>query len=81
MARQISMALDLNKCIGCHVCTAACKSLLTDEPSQDYMLWNNTRTKPVRDYPKTGEKTGEGGSLFCPRDLQARRGRHRVVDR
>ncbi len=60
MARQIAMVLDLNKCIGCHACTAACKSLWTDEPGQEYMLWNNVETKPGRGYPKNWEENGGG---------------------
>lgn len=60
MARQIAMVMDLNKCIGCHACTAACKSLWTDEPGQEFMLWNNVETKPGRGYPKNWEENGGG---------------------
>ncbi len=58
MSRQIAMVMDLNKCIGCQTCTAACKSLWTDEPGQEYMLWNNVETKPGRGYPKDWEAKG-----------------------
>jgi DMSO reductase family type II enzyme iron-sulfur subunit len=57
-ARQVAMVIDLNKCIGCQACTAACKSLWTDEPGQEYMLWNNVETKPGRGYPKDWEAKG-----------------------
>ena len=50
--RQVAMVIDLNKCIGCQACTAACKSLWTDEPGQEYMLWNNVETKPGPGYPE-----------------------------
>jgi len=56
--RQIAMVIDLNKCIGCQACTAACKSLWTDEPGQEYMLWNNVETKPGRGYPREWEIKG-----------------------
>jgi steroid C-25 hydroxylase beta subunit len=57
-SRQVAMVIDLNKCIGCQACTAACKSLWTDEPGQEYMLWNNVETKPGRGYPKEWEIKG-----------------------
>mgnify|MGYP003460756971 CR=1 FL=1 len=60
MGKQIAMVIDLNKCIGCHTCTTACKSLWTDEPGQEYMLWNNVETKPGAGYPVDWEKSGGG---------------------
>jgi DMSO reductase family type II enzyme iron-sulfur subunit len=57
--RQVAMVIDLNKCIGCQACTAACKSLWTDEPGQEYMLWNNVETKPGPGYPRDWEEKGK----------------------
>ncbi len=60
MSRQIAMVLDLNKCIGCQTCTAACKSLWSDEKGQEYMLFNNVETQPGRGYPKNWQEKGAG---------------------
>ena len=57
---QVAMVIDLNKCIGCQTCTTACKSLWTDEPGQEYMLWNNVETKPGPGYPRYWEEDGGG---------------------
>lgn len=76
MARQVAMVIDLNKCIGCQACTAACKSLWSDEPGQEYMLWNNVETRPGKGYPRNWEQHGGGwkgeklreGKLHDPTD-------------
>ena len=49
---QISMVLDLNKCLGCQTCTMACKKLWTDGDGMDYMYWNNVETRPGQGYPR-----------------------------
>jgi complex iron-sulfur molybdoenzyme family reductase subunit beta len=54
------MVIDLNKCIGCHTCSTACKSLWTDEPGQEHMLWHNVETKPGPGYPTNWEDSGGG---------------------
>ncbi len=48
---QISMVFHLDKCIGCHTCSLACKNLWTDRPGTEYMWWNNVETKPGTGYP------------------------------
>jgi Fe-S-cluster-containing dehydrogenase component len=50
--KQYGMLIDLNKCLGCHTCTMACKMTWTDEPGQENMYWNNVSTKPYGAYPK-----------------------------
>jgi DMSO reductase family type II enzyme iron-sulfur subunit len=55
------MVFDLNKCIGCHTCSMACKTAYTDrEPGQQYMYWNNVETQPGRGYPRNYAKLGGG---------------------
>ncbi len=48
---QISMVFHLDKCIGCHTCSVACKNVWTDRPGAEYMWWNNVETKPGTGYP------------------------------
>ncbi|HIK97649.1 MAG TPA: nitrate reductase subunit beta [Gammaproteobacteria bacterium] len=48
---QISMVFHLDKCIGCHTCSVACKNIWTDRKGSEYMWWNNVETKPGTGYP------------------------------
>ncbi len=48
---QVSMVFHLDKCIGCHACSVACKNLWTDRQGTEYMWWNNVETKPGTGYP------------------------------
>ncbi len=48
---QMSMLFHLDKCIGCHTCSVACKNLWTDRPGAEYMWWNNVETRPGTGYP------------------------------
>jgi nitrate reductase / nitrite oxidoreductase, beta subunit len=48
---QVSMVFHLDKCIGCHTCSIACKNLWTDRKGAEYMWWNNVETKPGSGYP------------------------------
>ena len=34
--RQVSMVLDLNKCLGCQTCTIACKKMWNTDQGTDY---------------------------------------------
>jgi len=52
---QISMVFHLDKCIGCHTCSIACKNIWTDRKGTEYMWWNNVETKPGTGYPTRWE--------------------------
>lgn len=53
---QMSMLFHLDKCIGCHTCSVACKNLWTDRKGAEYMWWNNVETRPGTGYPTQWEK-------------------------
>ncbi len=48
---QVTTVFHLDKCIGCHTCSIACKNLWTDRKGTEYMWWNNVETKPGTGYP------------------------------
>ena len=52
---QVSMVFHLDKCIGCHTCSVACKNIWTDRKGAEYMWWNNVETKPGTGYPTVWE--------------------------
>jgi nitrate reductase beta subunit len=52
---QVAMVFHLDKCIGCHTCSIACKNVWTDRKGAEYMWWNNVETKPGTGYPTTWE--------------------------
>ena len=54
------MVADLNKCMGCHTCTVACKTLRTNDRGMDHMWWAKVNTLPGRGYPKDWEDMGGG---------------------
>ncbi|MBI2893608.1 MAG: nitrate reductase subunit beta [Deltaproteobacteria bacterium] len=56
---QISMVFHLDKCIGCHTCSIACKNIWTDRKGTEYMWWNNVETKPGTGYPTRWEDQEE----------------------
>ena len=58
--RQVAMVFDLNKCLGCHTCTMACKTLWTRDEGQDYMWWNSVNTMPGKGTPRGWEDMGGG---------------------
>ncbi|MBI2379693.1 MAG: nitrate reductase subunit beta [Gammaproteobacteria bacterium] len=52
---QVSMVFHLDKCIGCHTCSIACKNIWTDRKGAEYMWWNNVETKPGTGFPRRWE--------------------------
>jgi len=58
--RQLTYVFDLNKCLGCHTCTMACKTLWTDRGGREYMYWNNVETHPGKGYPMNWQQKGGG---------------------
>jgi dimethylsulfide dehydrogenase subunit beta/complex iron-sulfur molybdoenzyme family reductase subunit beta len=57
---QYAMVMDLNKCLGCHTCTIACKKQWTDLDGMAHMYWNNVETRPGAGYPKGFDRSGGG---------------------
>jgi nitrate reductase beta subunit len=49
------MVFHLDKCIGCHTCSIACKNIWTDRKGVEYQWWNNVETKPGTGYPSKWE--------------------------
>jgi nitrate reductase beta subunit len=56
---QVSMVFHLDKCIGCHTCSIACKNIWTDRRGTEYMWWNNVETKPGTGFPTDWEDQGK----------------------
>jgi nitrate reductase beta subunit len=52
---QIAGVFHLDKCLGCHTCSVACKNLWTDRKGAEYMWWNNVEAKPGTGYPRFWE--------------------------
>ncbi|MCC6697165.1 MAG: nitrate reductase subunit beta [Candidatus Hydrogenedentes bacterium] len=72
---QVAMVFHLDKCIGCHTCSVACKNVWTDRPGAEYMWWNNVETKPGTGYPTLWEDQLNyrgGWELTGRRDLRLR---------
>ena len=70
------MVFHLDKCIGCHTCSVACKNIWTDRPGAEYMWWNNVETRPGTGYP-TGWEDQEHYKGGCTeKDLHAFLVRH-----
>lgn len=63
---QISMIMNLDKCIGCHTCSVTCKQAWTNREGTEYIWFNNVETRPGVGYPAPGRTRKSGraaGSL------------------
>ncbi|CAM3483268.1 nitrate reductase subunit beta [Isoptericola cucumis] len=60
---QMSMVMNLDKCIGCHTCSVTCKQAWTNRTGTEYVWFNNVETRPGLGYPRTYEdqETWQGG--------------------
>ena len=52
---QVSMVLNLDKCLGCHTCSITCKNTWTNREGAEYMYFNNVETRPGVGYPRNWE--------------------------
>ncbi len=52
---QMSMVMNLDKCIGCHTCSVTCKQTWTNRTGVEYVWFNNVETRPGQGYPRTYE--------------------------
>lgn len=50
---QMSMVMNLDKCIGCHTCSVTCKQAWTNRSGMEYVWFNNVETRPGLGYPRT----------------------------
>lgn len=69
---QMSMVMNLDKCIGCHTCSVTCKQAWTNRTGLEYVWFNNVETRPGLGYPRRyqdqeqwrgGWERGENGRL------------------
>ena len=69
---HVGIVFHLDKCIGCHTCSVACKNIWTDRSGAEYMWWNNVETKPGTGFPTMWENQEKykGGWETNGRDLQ-----------
>ncbi len=79
---QVAMVFHLDKCIGCHTCSIACKNIWTDRQGTEYMWWNNVETKPGTGYPTQWEdqKKYRGGWELVDGELRLKStGKARII--
>ena len=49
---QMTMVMNLDKCIGCHTCSVTCKQAWTNRAGTEYVWFNNVETRPGQGYPR-----------------------------
>ncbi|MCL5735981.1 MAG: nitrate reductase subunit beta [Actinobacteria bacterium] len=52
---HLMMVMALDKCIGCHTCSVACKRSWTSLEGSEHIWFNNVETKPGSGYPRHWE--------------------------
>ena len=68
---QMSMVMNLDKCIGCHTCSVSCKQAWTNRTGVEYVWFNNVETRPGVGYPRTYEDQEKWGGGW----VRTKRGR------
>jgi nitrate reductase beta subunit len=65
---QMSMVMNLDKCIGCHTCSVTCKQAWTNRSGTEYIWFNNVETRPGQGYPRGHEdqEKWQGGWVRTP---------------
>ncbi|WP_139416547.1 nitrate reductase subunit beta [Agromyces laixinhei] len=58
---QMSMVMNLDKCIGCHTCSVTCKQAWTNRSGVEYVWFNNVETRPGIGYPRGYEDQEKWG--------------------
>jgi len=68
---QMSMVMNIDKCIGCHTCSVTCKQAWTNRTGVEYVWFNNVETRPGVGYPRTYEDQERWGGGW----VRTKRGR------
>ncbi|TDC72474.1 nitrate reductase subunit beta, partial [Actinomadura sp. 7K507] len=77
---QMSMVMNLDKCIGCHTCSVTCKQAWTNRSGVEYVWFNNVETRPGQGYPRRYEdqERWKGGWTLNKRGRLALKGGGRL---